>query len=348
MVYKMKNVFLFLISFMAFSFAGVNELVQEGTEFHDKGKYDYAIAKYKEAEKLDPKRALVKYELGYSYYAKGDVKQALQFAKEAERLNQDPRLVESIASMVGTIYDAMKMPDSSLEAYKAGFAKAPHSYNIPFNAGVTCMGAKRDVEAAEWFVKATRNTKLHPSTYYYLTFVSENLGNWTDVFSYGMYSLLLTQKKDQMQNMLRILYQNSKGLVTVRAKDTITMNLPKKSKKADLHDAFILAYALANMDSLGNRKFYEKDTTSEQIAEYLAHMFKDAVELIAGFDESHYSNVLTPFYKGLVKENLVDAFVYTIVENADRSVYAKWRLIHANDSKRFYDWIHAEFLKVKK
>lgn len=126
------------------------------------------------------------------------------------------------------------------------------------------------------------------------------------------------------------------------------MNLPKKSKKADLHDAFILAYALANMDSLGNRKFYEKDTTSEQIAEYLAHMFKDAVELIAGFDESHYSNVLTPFYKGLVKENLVDAFVYTIVENADRSVYAKWRLIHANDSKRFYDWIHAEFLKVKK
>ena len=78
----MKNVFPFLISFMAFSFAGVNELVQEGTEFHDKGKYDYAIAKYKEAEKLDPKSALVKYELGYSYYAKGDVKQALQFAKK--------------------------------------------------------------------------------------------------------------------------------------------------------------------------------------------------------------------------------------------------------------------------
>ena len=51
----------------------VKNLVDQGVQFHEQGQYDEAIAKYKEAEKKDPKNALVKYEMAFTYHAKRDL-----------------------------------------------------------------------------------------------------------------------------------------------------------------------------------------------------------------------------------------------------------------------------------
>ena len=67
----------------------VKALVDQGVQFHEQGQYDEAIAKYKEAEKKDPKNALVKYEMAFTYHAKHDLDKALSYAKAATKLKSE-------------------------------------------------------------------------------------------------------------------------------------------------------------------------------------------------------------------------------------------------------------------
>ena len=100
----------------------VKKLVDQGVQFHEQGQFDEAIAKYKQAEKKDPKNALVKYEMAFTYHAKRDLDKALTYAKAATKLNTEG-LSENLYSLLGTIYDEKGMPDSALNVYREGFAK---------------------------------------------------------------------------------------------------------------------------------------------------------------------------------------------------------------------------------
>ena len=67
----------------------VKNLVDQGVQFHEQGQYDEALAKYKEAEKKDPKSALVKYEMAFTYHAKRDLEKSLHYAKAAIKLKTE-------------------------------------------------------------------------------------------------------------------------------------------------------------------------------------------------------------------------------------------------------------------
>ena len=82
----------------------VKNLVDQGVQFHEQGQYDEAIAKYKEAEKKDPKNALVKYEMAFTYHAKRDLDKSLTYAKAATKLKSEG-IDENLYSLLGTIYD---------------------------------------------------------------------------------------------------------------------------------------------------------------------------------------------------------------------------------------------------
>ena len=64
----------------------VKNLIDQGVQFHEQGQYDEAIAKYKAAEKKDPKNALIKYEMAFTYHAKHEIDKALTYAKAATKL----------------------------------------------------------------------------------------------------------------------------------------------------------------------------------------------------------------------------------------------------------------------
>ena len=70
----------------------VKNLVDQGVQFHEQGQYDEAIAKYKEAEKKDPKNALVKYEMAFTYHAKRDLDKSLTYATMPSAIWTSPSL----------------------------------------------------------------------------------------------------------------------------------------------------------------------------------------------------------------------------------------------------------------
>ena len=163
----------------------VKKLVDQGVQFHEQGQFDEAIAKYKQAEKKDPKNALVKYEMAFTYHAKHDLEKALTYAKAATKLKTEG-LDENLYSLLGSIYDEKGMLDSAIAIYREGFKKTPNSANIPYNATITYMRKNNADSAYAWVKRSLNNTRTHEGSYYYAGFLASQVGKWPAFYAYTM------------------------------------------------------------------------------------------------------------------------------------------------------------------
>ena len=65
----------------------VKELVQQGVDLHDLGKYNEAIAKYKAALDIDSKSNDANYEISYTYMTIGDYDNAIKYSSKVIKQN---------------------------------------------------------------------------------------------------------------------------------------------------------------------------------------------------------------------------------------------------------------------
>jgi tetratricopeptide (TPR) repeat protein len=324
----------------------VKKLVDQGVQFHEQGQFDEAIAKYKQAEKKDPKNALVKYEMAFTYHAKRDLDKALTYAKAATKLNTEG-LRENLYSLLGTIYDEKGMPDSALNVYREGFAKEPNSFNIPYNATITYMRKNNADSAYAWVKRSLNNSRVHEGSYYYAGFLASQMGKWPQFYAYTMYSTFISKKSEIIRDNLSRLYGKTKYFV-LKKDNTVEMNTPnikQTGSDSTVNNEFLLAIqTMLITDSLGNRKLYDPDSNSTQQTEFLIHILEKSIKLIAFTDE--INEPIQRFYQGLIREGLVEAFIYTICEPIDRPTFAQWLIKNRTGQTRLYQWFNKEWLML--
>ena len=324
----------------------VERLVNEGVQFHEQGQFDDAIAKYKQAEKKDPKNALVKYEMAFTYHAKHDLDKALTYARAATKLKTE-NIDENLYSLLGSIYDEKGMPDSALAIYREGFKKTPNSANIPYNATITYMRKNNADSAYAWIKRSINNTRTHEGSYYYAGFLASQIGKWPAFYAYTMYSTFISKKAEIIRDNLSRLYGKTKYLV-IKKDNAVEMNTPNiKQTDSDstVNKEFLLAIqTMLTMDSLGTRKLYDKDSTSEQQTEFLIHILEKTIKLVAFTDE--INDPIQRFFQGLIRERLVNAFIYTICEPIDRPTFAQWLIKNRTEQARLFQWFNKEWLML--
>jgi tetratricopeptide (TPR) repeat protein len=324
----------------------VDELVGQGVQFHEQGQYDEAIAKYKQAEKKAPKSALVKYEMAFSYHAKHEFDKALHYARAATKLDTKG-IDENLYSLIGTIYDEKGMPDSALAIYREGFKKTPNSSNIPYNATITYMRKNNADSAYAWIKRSINNTRVHEGSYYYAGFLASQLGKWPAFYAYTMYSTFITKKDEIIRDNLSRLYGKTKFLVIKKDKsvDLNTPNIKQTGSDSTVNKEFLLAIQTTLLtDTLGKRKLHDKDSTSAQQTEFLIHILGKIIKLIAFTDE--IDEPIQRFYQGLIRERLVDTFIYSICEPIDRPTFAQWLIKNRSEQARLYQWFNKEWLML--
>ena len=324
----------------------VKELVDQGVQFHEQGQFDEAIAKYKQAEKKDPKNALVKYEMAFTYHAKRDLDKALTYAKAATKLKTEG-IEENLFSLLGSIYDEKGMADSALAIYREGFMKSPNSANIPYNAAITYMRKNNADSAYAWIKHSINNTRTHEGSYYYAGFLASQIGKWPQFYAYTMYSTFISKKAEIIRDNLSRLYGRTKSFV-IKKDNNIVMNTPAiKQTEGDstVNKEFLLAIqTMLATDTLSKRKLYEPDTNSAQQTEFLIHVLEKNIKLIAFIDE--INDPIQRFYQGLIRERVVEAFIYTICEPIDRPTFAQWLIKNRNEQSRLYQWFNKEWLML--
>ena len=324
----------------------VKKLVDQGVQFHEQGQYDEALAKYKEAEKKDPKNALVKYEMAFTYHAKRDLDKSLSYARAATKLKAEG-IEENLYSLLGTVYDDKGMPDSALAVYREAFAKLPNSFNIPYNASITYMRMNNADSAYAWIKRSINNSRVHEGSHYYMGFLASQMGKWPQFYAYTMYSTFISKKAEIIRDNLSRLYGRTKSFVLVKDKK-VEMNTPK-IKQADsdstVNNEFLLAIqTILITDTLGKRKLYDQDSTSAQQMEFLIHILEKAIKLVAFTDE--INDPIQRFYQGLIRESLVEAFIYSLCEPIDRPTFAQWLIKNRTEQARLYQWFNKEWLML--
>ena len=324
----------------------VKKLVDQGVQFHEQGQFDEAIAKYKQAEKKDPKNALVKYEMAFTYHAKHDLEKALTYAKAATKLKTEG-LDENLYSLLGSIYDEKGMLDSAIAIYREGFKKTPNSANIPYNATITYMRKNNADSAYAWVKRSLNNTRTHEGSYYYAGFLASQVGKWPAFYAYTMYSTFISKKAEIIRDNLSRLYGKTKYLV-LKKDNNVEMNTPnikQTGSDSTVNKEFLLSIQTTlTMDSIGSRKLYDTDSTSAEQTEFLIYILEKAIKLIAFTDE--IDDPIQRFYQGLIREGLTESFIYTICEPIDRPTFAQWLIKNRSGQARLFQWFNKSWLML--
>lgn len=349
----MKKIVLIFSLLMSVAFADkyddADNLLAQGSKLHDSGRYDEAIAKYKEADKLTPGDAFILYELSYSNYAKKNYKEAAEYGKKALSANNDPILDGQIIGMLGSIYDLMGDQKTALKYFDDGYSRSPWNYMLCFNAGVTSVSAKNDSLARVWFLRSAENTKSHETTYASLLNNSVKQGLWIDMYAFGLYTKFIAKRTDLKQQSVNVLHRIPKDLVKLDSigkdgKRNISIDL-SPSDGADINMAFMLVVASSiATDSVGNHRLYEPDSNGEQQFHFMTTTSATAIKIFSEFEQKDYDSPLLSFYKGLAKEKLIDAFVNLTFADIDRPSFAQWRLKNDKDAQRFFTWYNETYL----
>ncbi|MHA4894601.1 tetratricopeptide repeat protein [Pedobacter sp. PWIIR3] len=141
----------------------VNLLVEEGIKLHDAGKYPEAIAKYKEALKLEPSHPSANYEIAFTLFSTNAGKEAIPYLNEV--VKQKTNVQVAAYDMLGSIYDDQKQADKAVEYFQLGIKANPKYQRIYYNLAVTYGRQGKDKDAMTYLTTALKLDPTHASSH---------------------------------------------------------------------------------------------------------------------------------------------------------------------------------------
>jgi len=156
---------LFLL--IAFAFATTTALAQtaksltnDGIALFDKGDYNGAMEKYKQALKIDTGDLQADFELAYTLETTGKGLEGIPYLEKILRSNDSKY---ETYELLGTIYDDNGKPEKAVEAYLAGIKEKPDFSRLHLNLAITYTGLKKYAEAESEALQAIKLDPKHAS-----------------------------------------------------------------------------------------------------------------------------------------------------------------------------------------
>lgn len=156
-------------------------ILRAGIDFHDKGQYDQAIAKYQEVLAKSPADVTALFEMAYSYLSKKDYDKSFETARRGAEFKSE--LLPMFYDLMASSLDSKGQPQQAVEMYKKGIALAPDASQLYYNMAVTyreSLNKPNDARLA--LQKAASIEPLHPGIQLLLGQVYQSSGYTTPAF----------------------------------------------------------------------------------------------------------------------------------------------------------------------
>ncbi len=279
--------------------------IRQAIALHDAGKFDDAIAIYKDILAKDPANVAATYELALSLQAKGDHAQCRAVA--APFADKEGPLQAAFLTTLGSCIDIGGDHRQAIATFRKGLAIAPQDPMLLYNLAVTLWGQQQLEEARELLKKELTLNGNHASGHYALAkiFETENFRS-AAILSYLRFLSLepsSPRSKDAATSVLALL---SLGVEHEDEKNTtITVDPDAPKEEGDFGPWEMgLALSAAVRTLPENRHKSDFDLSREQLVSSLKMLVELRGETGPGY--SRRRNV--PFFVALEEKGLLDAY----------------------------------------
>jgi tetratricopeptide (TPR) repeat protein len=310
-------------------------LTAEGLAYHDAGRYDEAIEKYKRVLDEAPEEVSAMYEMAFSYAAKKDCATAMELARRGAQYRS--KVLPQFHLLLGNCLDDLGRPIEAMDVYKDAINISPDFALLHFNLGLAEMRLDKNADARKSFQQALLLDPNHPSSHYLLANVYNALGYRVPAVLALSRFLMLEPESRRADEALELLNQLLGGGVAKGEKPNeinVTLALSPKSRKDEGDfDSVSLVLSL----SLAASQVQAKGTASpfKRLGSMYAVM-GDALSRTKGkgFAVSYYA----PFFAQIEQKGFVEPFLYRALNGAQVDGAEEWSRESRSKLDEFESW----------
>lgn len=337
----MRTLFMFTLllsaSHLSIAQDEVQALVQKGIEYHDAGAYSKAIATYMEALQLDPQSALIHYEIAYSYYEKGDLERAIEYADVVLKEGKAHRIPAYIIK--GSALDDLGKTKASIKLFEKAIKKEGGHYLLYYNLALNQFHQNQLEDAEANVIEGILLNPSHGSSHLMLAKIQAKQGHKTQAILASQFFLLLEPTGDRAVQAYEIFQRFFLGDVT-RDDDqpnSITINLSPDG----LESPFSMVEMSLGIIQAANMTAEENvDMPARQL---LVVNLKVFYELLAEMPEEEKQNdiwweLYIPFCQAIVQTDHMEAYAMYITQVGDTEAHT-WIEDNQPAMKDFLFWL---------
>lgn len=312
----------------------IEELVIEGVQHHDQGRYDEAIAKYKAALKLDKNSTLANYELAFSYFASKQYDDAIKYCNKVIKQKKDNQHEAYV--VLGSSLDMKGEVSKAIKTFQKGLKKFPNSNPLNYNLAVTYFNQNDDVKAEKALINSIKANPNHGSSHIILSAIMQNRGERVKTIL-PLYYFLMTEPNSQRSlNIYNTLKNELNKGVEKKDDKNISILVPSSPNISTEFGAAEIALSL-----VAATQFTEENEGKNEM-----DLFVDANRTLFGIlgelkkDNSGFwwDLYVTKFYD-LVQSNNIEAFSYLISVSTNSELVNNWITTHTDELQQLLEWL---------
>lgn len=313
------------------------DLLREAVRLHDKGNYVGAIAGYLEILRENPDDISALYELGFSYFAKGEYQKSLDIANKGAQYKSD--LLAGFYTLMGNDLDHLGLGDKAIKVYKEGIKQFPRDVQLHYNLAIALAGAKKPDEAKKILKIALSINPDHPSSHFVLSQLYQNDNYKIPALLAGCRFLVLEPKTSRSAVALKMVDQILKGGAQ-QGKDpnniTIFMDPGGKTDEGDFNGLMgALSILSAARHLKENKDKTETDSFIRQLIALLQMMSETtSKQKSSGFAWDYYC----PYFSEIANRRFAEPFAYYIAQSTKSDEVERWLTLNAERVREFLTW----------
>lgn len=353
------TVFSFFFSLTSFSQTEVNRLIETAIFKMDNGDYLESILLLKKAENLEPKNAIIKYEMAYAYYKKGDYKKSIKILK---RLIRKGEPLDYYYQMLGNAYDMDGNHKKALNTYSKGISRFSNSGKLYLETGNIYSKLKDYNAAIKWYEQGVEAEPNYPSNYFWLAhlFLNSDYEVWGLI--YGEIFMLLEPGSRRTSAMSEMLYNTYKSEIAFSDssssvsfyKTVININY-NPDNEDDILERMMEAYDISkNNESLPwGGGVFEPTLALSLIGEEeinIASLNRIRSNFVDIYYNKNYNEkaplVLLDFHKKIKDAGHFEAYNYWLLSQGNISEFNSWAETNKEAFDAFAYWINNNFISL--
>ncbi len=167
--------------------AKAEELIHEGVELHDEGKFKEAIDKYNEALTLDPKSVQAIYELSLSYLALQDYQNASKYSTQVVN-SGNKQLSPGAYAVKSEALAGMDKVDEAIALLQEGLIKNGDGFVLHYNLALNYYKKGDNDKTLEHVKRSIDLDKSHSGAFLLNAYALNDSGLWVQsILSFQMF-----------------------------------------------------------------------------------------------------------------------------------------------------------------